>query len=140
MRSVLILSIGQDALLLRSREQVLRKFGYDVRSVSDLPALEIEVLNGDYDVVLLCHTLTAQEIAGVVNFVRNVRPSVMLIGLFPFAGDMLQLCDAVSLTDPLLLNESIQEIMAEAWDLPVPPQRFPPASQPAGFQRERGKQ
>ena len=114
MYSVLILAIGRDSLLLKLREQVLIKLGYLVKTASDLPDFYLQFSQGDYDLVILCHTLSATEAKGIINFARNHRPSARLLGLSPVPAETFRLYDAISSPDPVALHSCIQDVMTTA--------------------------
>lgn len=129
MRSIHIISLGKELLLLRLREAVLQQLGYSVKSVSDLPTFATHVLGGDYNLALLCHTLTANTVNEVVSFARETKPSMMLIGLSPLSEEARRICDGVCYSDVLALQECIEQVMAKTARLPAPPPRFEPTSQ-----------
>jgi hypothetical protein len=87
----LLLSIGNDALLLSYREQVLRWAGWCVKTVSpqDLdPALpasrQPSPLDGhasDPDLCIVCHTLSPSERARIADMVRSRWPGSQLLAI-----------------------------------------------------------
>src|SRR5437763_6586792 len=113
MPSILILSVGDDAFLLRIREQVLIKLGHSVKTIVGVADFPKEFRGGDYDLVLLCHSLATKQVGAITNFVRENRPSARLIGLMPLAEGTFGFFDSTSSTDPLLLNICILETMGK---------------------------
>ena len=112
MAATLVLSVGHDPLLLKTRQQVLAKMGYLARTVTGLTEFCQEFPQSDYDLVILCHTLSASEIKAVVNFVRSTRPSAPVLGLDPgMHSQNSQLCDATCPPDPSLLRACIDNLL-----------------------------
>jgi len=73
-----ILSVGEDHLLLNTRELVLRQAGYEVHSLFGreiMPAL----LTYDFYFLLLCHTVPPEAAREIYRFVRShgSRPIVV---------------------------------------------------------------
>ncbi len=73
-----ILSIGQDAALLFSRNLVLRKAGADVFSARLEPALQL-LRSQFFELVVLCHTLQQGEIAYVCGEVERLWPGTRVL-------------------------------------------------------------
>jgi len=61
MSTAFILAVGQDNLLLNTRSSILRTAGYVVESVMSLTQALNQFLTGDFDLVLLCHSIPLQE-------------------------------------------------------------------------------
>ncbi len=70
-----ILSIGQDDFLLETRNQILRSAGYVVESVSAREAAH-RIQAGDFDLVLLCHSILAEERYDLACRVRDSNSPV----------------------------------------------------------------
>jgi CheY-like chemotaxis protein len=61
MPHTVILMVGRDRLLMKMRSQVLRGAGYTVEpSCSPLQAID-KFVTGDFDLVLLCHSIPAGD-------------------------------------------------------------------------------
>ena len=71
MSQTLVLSIGFDLALLDIRNQVLQSAGYIV--VSAMSAEEAIHLfrDGDFDLVILCHSLPREHCERLTHFIRN---------------------------------------------------------------------
>lgn len=59
--SALILNVGYDALLLRSRTMLLQSKGYTVESASSIEEALRLFQAGDFDLVLLCHSIPPED-------------------------------------------------------------------------------
>lgn len=84
--AVVILSAGRDPSLLGTRNAVLRAEGYTVVTAVT-PAEIVDVFfAGDYDVVVLCHTIPALERRKLIRLVRNHAPRTPVVVLSSHDG------------------------------------------------------
>lgn len=63
MPRVVILSVGNDEALLRSRNAVLRTAGYVVIEASSPRHAMAEFIGGDFDLVILCHSIPPRTVS-----------------------------------------------------------------------------
>jgi len=71
----LILSAGRDPDLLKPRNAALVAQGYRVAAASDSSEVVDKLLNGDFDLVLLCHTMPEEDRRRLVRIIRVIlRP------------------------------------------------------------------
>jgi DNA-binding response OmpR family regulator len=61
MQLTFILSVGQDPVLLANRNLILRTAGYIVESAHSVQQAARQLRSGDFDLVLLCHTIEAKD-------------------------------------------------------------------------------
>lgn len=61
MPQILLLSVGTDETLLELRNTILRKSGYTVVSSSSPRKALIEFRAGDFDLVILCHSISEAD-------------------------------------------------------------------------------
>ena len=99
-RIAAVLSVGRDMLLLQYREMVLRLAPCSVTSALPEQALGL-LADREYDVVLLGHTLSAEERAAFGRMVRHDHPHARLVGL---ASQEPQECE-LGLFDELLCSD-----------------------------------
>ncbi|MBI2679135.1 MAG: hypothetical protein HYX28_10170 [Candidatus Koribacter versatilis] len=93
--AVLILSVGRDATLLAIRNLILSGAGYTAVGASTPEEFVEKFYAGDFDVVVLCHTLPEDQRRRITQLVHAHSPStpvvVMANGDFdqkkPVAGD-----------------------------------------------------
>jgi hypothetical protein len=76
-----ILSVGDDPILLRTRELLLRSAGYAVVSVPSWMCVEDDVVRA-FDLLILCHTV-GNHGPGIVKAVRAVHPQLPILLLQP---------------------------------------------------------
>jgi DNA-binding response OmpR family regulator len=86
---VVILSVGNDETLLRSRNAVLRTAGCVViEAVSPKHAMA-EFNGGDFDLVILCHSISPEDCERLGEAIRrrSVRTPVISVGELTFDGE-----------------------------------------------------
>ncbi len=117
-----ILSIGLDAPLLFTREMVLRQTGAEVWSAKVEPALAL-VQSQFFDVVLLCHTLSEQDVLQLSKLLDLFWPvsRVVLLGERSAIGSVA--LEVPSQTAPLTLVDKTVRLLAHTRE-----QRFAPAA------------
>lgn len=77
--SFLILSAGRDAELLKNRNSALAAQGYNVAAASDSFEIVDKLLNGDFDLVLLCHTIPDEDRLRVARIAGCYTPSTPVV-------------------------------------------------------------
>jgi DNA-binding response OmpR family regulator len=86
----MILSVGNDPSLLRTRNEILFSSGYSVvLAYSEAEAIN-NFLNGDFDLVILCHSIPHQEKRLIVASMRHHSPYTPIMLL---ASGMADACD-----------------------------------------------
>jgi CheY-like chemotaxis protein len=86
----LVLSVGLDASLLKARNVVLHSAGYLVESASSLNEAAHRFLAGDFDLVILCHSVSTRERERMTCL---IRASGSLTPIVSISGNLCQ-CDA----------------------------------------------
>jgi len=112
MSQTLVLSIGFDLALLDIRNQVLQSAGYIV--VSAMSAEEAIHLfrDGDFDLVILCHSLPREHCERLTHFIRN---SGSRIPVACVSGEFRQsppFTDATLEKTPVQFLAGIRDLMA----------------------------
>ena len=75
----LILSAGRDPDLLKARNTALVAQGYKVAAASDTFEVVDKLLNGDFDLVLLCHTMPDEDRRRLARIVAGHSPSTPVV-------------------------------------------------------------
>lgn len=75
----LILSAGRDPDLLKARNSVLQAQGYRVAAASNSYEVVDKLLNGDFDLVLLCHTMPEEDRRRLARIIIRHSPSTPVI-------------------------------------------------------------
>jgi len=98
-----ILSAGRDRPLLFTRNRVLEEAGYSVTPASTSAETVERFFAGDFDVVILCHSIPLEERERIATLVRMHSPSTPVIVLADLPtrkyefGDITVDSDATSL-------------------------------------------
>ena len=75
----LILSAGRDADLLKRRNAALMEQGYKVAAASDSFEVVEKLLNGDFDLLLLCHTMADEDRLRLARIIGSYTPSTPVV-------------------------------------------------------------
>ncbi|MEO8726200.1 MAG: hypothetical protein ABI383_08755 [Acidobacteriaceae bacterium] len=77
--SIVALHVGADAMLLSTRTDVLRRTGLRIVPASSVPEAVRMFLAGDYDLVIVCHSVPADSRRALTNLVHSHSSSVPVI-------------------------------------------------------------
>jgi len=77
----LILSAGRDPNLLKKRNAALIAAGYTVVTAMNSPEVVNKLFAGDFDLVVLCHTLGELQQKRLAHIIRDYTPSTPVIVL-----------------------------------------------------------
>lgn len=80
-----LLSAGRDPILVKTRNQVLASLGCSVTPALTSAELVNRFFDGDYDLLVLCHTIPPEERRKVLRMVKVYRPSMHVV----VVGDLL---------------------------------------------------
>jgi CheY-like chemotaxis protein len=75
----LILSAGRDPDVLKQRNATLSAEGYRVAAASDSSEIVEKLLNGDFDLVLLCQSIPDDDRRRLARIVTSYTPSTPVI-------------------------------------------------------------
>jgi DNA-binding NtrC family response regulator len=75
----LLLSVGSDPFLMKTRSLVLLKAGYAVRDAMTVRGAMRVFQQGEFDLVLICHTIPEDERLQLMAALKAVSPSVKII-------------------------------------------------------------
>ena len=71
MLHVVVLTVGNDPVLLDTRSQVLRSAGYTVVSARSIKQATVTFVEGDFDLVVLCHSISEEDRQRFAVFIRE---------------------------------------------------------------------
>ena len=71
MPRVVVLAVGYDPVLLKTRGQVLQSEGYTVVSVRSLKRAITQFAEGDFDLVVLCHSIPQEDRQRLAYLIRG---------------------------------------------------------------------
>jgi CheY-like chemotaxis protein len=101
----LILSAGRDPDLLKTRNAALQAQGYRVAAAFDSYEVVDKLLNGDFDLVLLCHTMPEEDRRRLARIISRHTPSTPVILISQST------CESVTL-EPGALQCSSDQVLA----------------------------
>ena len=147
MSSTLVLSVGFNRMLLEPRNQVLRSAGYLVVAAYSLRAAVDYFRAGDFDLVVLCHSVPQKDRESLTSLLRAWGSRIPVVSV---SGKVCE-CDAFA-TETLedgahKFLSGISDALAEAartsgWvsdrrKMPLPPEKRPPSSDSSQEQQPR---
>jgi CheY-like chemotaxis protein len=106
----LILSVGHNPLVLRERHSTLTAAGYSVTSVYSKEEAMDKLLEGDFDLVLMCPSLGTDR-PRLVKAVRRHRPSIPVVSTTPDENPPMPDCWAY------VTGSSAHEIVAAVYEI-----------------------
>ena len=85
-----ILSVGYDSVLMATRSMLLRHAGYDVAEAGAISEASALAQSGQFDIILICHTLSENDRRELLNKIRECQGSMVLcIANTPFSRAVL---------------------------------------------------
>lgn len=106
----MILSVGRDPLLLKTRRSTLAAAGYSVETVTSLTGAIEKILEGDFDLILLCNSLREEERRRLVNICQRRLPSAPI--LFVSENGTTSSASGTQVIPPLqIVAEAVAEVL-----------------------------
>ena len=124
MLHAVVLMVGRDRVLVETRSQVLRTAGYIVVLAFNPRDAIDEFVKGDFDLVLLCHSIPSTPENGWRALSGSTHCSLRLFPSRPFDGQFDDFADATIENDPNLLIASLREVLHRGNDDSGPQQEF----------------
>jgi DNA-binding response OmpR family regulator len=116
MPHTVVLMVGRDRVLVETRSQVLRTSGYVVVPAFTLGQAMDEFLQGDFDLVLLCHSIPENARERLVDVLRKHTSRTPIVSVASFEGQFDAFADATIENDPTLLIASLRKIVTRNRD------------------------
>ena len=115
MSSTVILAASNEPKLLESRSSILRSDGYDVEPVLSVEHAIDRLMNRDFDLVLLCHSIPARDRNRLARLIRTSRLPTAVVSVAPFDGHVPdEFVDATIDAVPEKLLSGIREVLLKA--------------------------
>lgn len=111
MPHTVVLMIGRDRVLVETRSQVLRTAGYTVVPAFTPQQAIDEFVKGDFDLVLLCHSIPGDARERLVSVIREHTSRTPIVSVASFDGQLDGFADATIENDPNLLIDSLREVL-----------------------------
>ena len=113
LQQYVVLSVGLDPELLRLRSALLRSAGYIVQTETP-SALTIEfLLDGDFDLIILCHTIPDDDRWRLISDVRSHRQAMPILALRANGQTLLNEGELHSLDGPEALLETVARMLEQ---------------------------
>jgi len=114
-RRATVLSIGDDARLLETRQMVFMSAGYTVHSVTSAELLNNHVVQ-QFDVAVICHSVSQKRAAQVAEFLHNIDPALPILRLADFntGAEAKQDVTLRFPPKPEILLETLEEMLPRA--------------------------
>ena len=125
-----ILSAGRDRPLLFTRNRVLEEGGYSVTSTFTAADTVENFFAGDFDVVILCHSIPLEERERIAQLVRMHSPSTPVVVLADQPTRRYDFGDLTVESDATSLLQAIPQALKIAADRkpPLPAAAVTPAA------------
>jgi len=111
MPHTVILMVGRDRVLLETRTQVLRSAGYTVVTAYTPRQAIDEFVRGDFDLILLCHSIPGDTRERLVHVLREYASRTPIVSVASFDGQFDGFADATVENDPNLLINRLRELL-----------------------------
>ncbi|MGA9717977.1 MAG: hypothetical protein WBQ79_06825 [Acidobacteriaceae bacterium] len=107
----LLLSVGCDSQLLDSRQLLLQSAGYVVVSARSVKEAVDYFLAGDFDLVLLCHSLPETERDGITCLIRASGSLTPVVTIATYEGQQDVFTSATIESEPEQLLAGIRDVL-----------------------------
>lgn len=114
MALTLVLSIGLDSELLSTRNLVLQSAGYTVVAAISLKEAVDRFRDGDFDTVLLCHSVPAKEKDRLTSWIRASGSRIPVVSVSGGPCQCDTLTDATVESNPTSLLKGMREALIKA--------------------------
>jgi len=103
--------VAHDRVLAVTRSQVLRTAGYVVVTAFTPRQAIDEFVRGDFDLILLCHSIPGDARERLVTSLREHTSRTPIVSVASFDGHFDGFADATVENDPHLLVNSLREVL-----------------------------
>jgi CheY-like chemotaxis protein len=117
-----ILSICLDPTLLNSRSRLLQSAGYMVVSATSVQQAVSRFRNGNFDLVLLCHSIPLEDRRGLASLLRASGSITPIAVISEFADSYDEFMDVTLENNPKALLMGIRQLLAPLYK-PQPERR-----------------
>jgi CheY-like chemotaxis protein len=126
MSNFLVLSVGSDARILDARERIFQSADYVVVSAMSIKEALYLLRGGDFDVIVLCHTVSTEDCQRLTSIVRASGSRIPIVSVASRGpGEEKSITDAVFDKDPAEFFRSLEDVLTtqlqvQAGNFPVP--------------------
>lgn len=108
----LVLSVGLDSVLVRVRNLILQSAGYTVVSATSIREAADRFQNGDFDLMVLCHSVPARERERLIRLIRASGSGIPIVTVAMKESDGDHFADVCLEDRPNKLLAGIQDVLA----------------------------
>jgi DNA-binding response OmpR family regulator len=110
----LVLSVGSDVRVLDSRELILRSAGYSVVSALSVKEAAFLFKDGDFDVIVLCHSLPKRDCERLTGTLRATGSRIPIVCVSCNESDDLpSFADAALDKNPAAFLHAIEDLLRD---------------------------
>jgi CheY-like chemotaxis protein len=124
MPHTLVLAVGRDPVLLETRSQVLQAAGYTVIPERSLRKAVAIFREGDFDLVLLCHSIPAQDRERLTRLLREHTSRTPIVAVSCSLCALDSFADATIGNDPRELLVGLSELLVKKPPTPLDDRRW----------------
>ena len=106
-----ILSVSYDATLLRTRQMLLERAGYEVVSTQNLTEALEKCRSTAYDLVIMGHSIPRSDKQDIIRALRQHCPAPVLALLRGGEAPLKEAADSIDPFNPSLLLSTVERIL-----------------------------
>src|SRR6266705_2264956 len=120
MAEQILLSLGFNPDLLNIRNSILRKAGYSVQATTSPQKAITLLVDGDFDLVIMCHTILENDRGELLRAIKSVKPSAKVL-VVRQDGELAKGADATihSLDEPESLLACVAALLQPSLAFPT---------------------
>jgi CheY-like chemotaxis protein len=120
-----VLAVGLDSSLLASQSSLWQSAGYVVTSTGSIREAIVYIRDGDFDLVLLGHSIPDDSRERFAFLVKAIGPRTPVVSITDSANHRDKFADATVRNEPISLLQCIGEVMAERSRSPMASRALP---------------
>jgi CheY-like chemotaxis protein len=109
-----VLAVGTDPSLLETRSLVLRSAGYTVESASSVKEAVERFQSGNFDLVLLCHSVPRKDRGRLTSLIRSSGSRTPIVSIAGNLGECDAFATATLEDGPSNFLARIREVLVKA--------------------------
>ena len=106
-----ILSVSYDTTLLRTRQMLLERAGYEVVSIPDLTVALEKCRSSAYDLVIMGHSIPRSDKQEIIRALREHCPAPVLALLRAGESPLKEATESIDPFNPNLLLAAVERIL-----------------------------
>lgn len=111
MPHIVALTVGLDPLLLETRNRILESAGHTIVSALSVEQGLDQFVSGDFDIVILCHSIPVRERERLTYAIRRLSPNTPVVVVTARLSAVDSFADAMIENEPEILLQEIPRIL-----------------------------